>query len=225
MSTGAKVAIGCGIAIVLVIIGLVIFSVIGGMFLKNKANELTGGLEAQQEASEKVQALEREHPFTAPADGIVTEEMAERFLAVTDDAWDGMREEMEEIAERGGRIDEQGGQAGIGDAMAGVRAIARSRVELAEALEAHDMPVSAYLWTGMELTRAYHAIGMEPEQSGVPAQNIQLAERHREALAEIAEDSEDDNRPGKGAVLGMAWTLGTSEGVAPTGWDTMMRTP
>jgi hypothetical protein len=74
------------------------------------------------------------------------------------------------------------------------------------------MPVSAFLWTGTELVRAYHAIGMDPAQSGVPAANVQLAERHREALAEIADEGES-GRPTKGVVLGMAWTLGGEAGV------------
>lgn len=216
MSTGAKVAIGCGILLVLVIVGLVIFSVLGGMFVKRQADQLTGGLEAQQEASETIQALEREHPFTAPADGIVPEAMAEQFLAVTNDAWDAMRGDMEELAERGVEIDQSGGQAGLGDAMAGVQALSRARVSLADALEEHEMPASAYLWTGMELVRAYHAVGMDPEQSGVPASNVALAERHRETLAEIADEGEP-GRPTKGMVLGLAWTLSTDAGAAPAG--------
>lgn len=218
MSTGVKVAIGCGILLVLVIVGFVVLGVIGGNMVKNRAEDLTGGLEAQQEASEKIQALEQEHPFTAPADGVVTDELAGKFLAVTDDAWEGMREDMEEIGERSRDIEERGGEAGIGDAMAGVQALGRARVALAEALEENDMPVSAYLWTGMELTRAYQALDVPPDQSGVPARNLEIAQQHREALAEIA-DSGDENEPGKGMVLGMAWTLGTGEGVTPNGWN------
>src|SRR5688500_13948947 len=122
MSTGAKVAIGCGILAVLVIVVLVIMTVAGGMFLKKKAGDLTGGLEAQQQASERVQALEREHPFTAPPDGVVGEDRAETFIAVTNDAWEAMHESMEEVAERGEEIEEGGGEAGFGDAMAGLQA-------------------------------------------------------------------------------------------------------
>lgn len=223
MSTGAKIGIGCGILLVLAIVCLVIFSVIGGMFVKSKTEQLTGGLEAQQEATETIQSLERDHPFTAPADGIVTNDLADDFFVVTDDAWEGMREEMEDVVERGEDIEQRGGEAGIGDAMAGVQALGRARVALAEALDEHDMPVSAYLWTGMELMRAYHAIGMAPDQSGVAAQNVQLAESHRAQLAEIAEENE--GQIGKGMVLGMAWTWGAGEGVMPMGWDTMNYTP
>jgi len=223
MSTGAKVAIGCGIALVLVIIAFGIAAVVGGMFVKNKAEQLTGGLEAQQEASEKIQALEREHPFTAPADGVVPEDLAGKFLAVTNDAWEKIQGDMEDLSERSQDIDE-GGRAGLGDAMAGVQALGRTRVALAEALEDNDMPVSAYLWTGMELTRAYQALGMPPEQTGIPAPNLQLAERYRSELAEIAGDGQD-GEIGKGMVLGMAWTWGMSEGTMPMGWDTMGYTP
>ena len=223
MSTGAKVAIGCGIALVLVIIAFGIAAVVGGMFVKNKAEQLTGGLEAQQEASEKIQALEREHPFTAPADGVVPEDLAGKFLAVTNDAWEKIQGDMEDLSERSQDIDE-GGRAGLGDAMAGVQALGRTRVALAEALEDNDMPVSAYLWTGMELTRAYQALGMPPEQTGIPAPNLQLAERYRSELAEIAGDGQE-GEIGKGMVLGMAWTWGMSEGTMPMGWDTMGYTP
>jgi hypothetical protein len=224
MSTGVKIAIGCGVLLVLGVVVFVVLTVIGGMFVKNKAEELTGGLEAQEEATETIQALERENPFTAPPDGVVSDDLAGKFFAVTDDAWEGMREDMEELGERGEDIEERGGQAGLGDAMAGVEALGRSRVALAEALEENDMPVSAYLWTGMELVRAYQGLDMPPQQTGIPPRNLELAQQHRAELAEIA-DSGQDGRPGKGAVLGMAWTLGASEGTMPAGWDTMGTTP
>ena len=221
MSTGTKVAIGCGIAAVLAIVVVVIAMVAGGMFLKDKADDMVGGFEAQEEASQKVQELEREHPFTAPADGIVDPDRAETFLAVTNTAWEKMREDMEDLAERGESIEESGGEAGFGDAMAGVQTLGRSRVAIAEALDEHEMPVSEYIWLGMELTRAYQAIDMAPEQSGVPAPNLEIAREHREELAEIVQE-QDGERIGKGAVLGMAWTWATSEGVSPAlGWDTL----
>ena len=134
MSTGAKVAIGCGILALLAIVGVVVAIVAGGMFVYRKADEFTGGLEAQQEASETVQELEREHPFTAPTDGIVRSDRAEAFFAVTDDAWEDMREWVEDMRDRGEEIDSRGGEAGFGDAMAGLQGLGRSRVALSEAL-------------------------------------------------------------------------------------------
>lgn len=221
MSTGAKVAIGCGILALLAIVGVVVAIVAGGMFVSRKADEFTGGLEAQQEASETVQELEREHPFTAPTDGIVRSDRAEAFFAVTDDAWEDMREWVEDMRDRGEEIDSRGGEAGFGDAMAGLQGLGRSRVALSEALESHEMAVSEYIWTGMALAHAYAALDQPPETSGVPAENLALAGEHRERLAEMADDGEESE--GRGMVLAIAWTLATSEGItsAIPGLDTL----
>jgi hypothetical protein len=220
MSTGAKVAIGCGILALLVIIGIVVAIVAGGMFASRKLDEFSGGFEAQQEASETVQELEREHPFTPPADGIVRPDRAEKFFDVTDDAWEDMREWVDEMRERGEDIDSRGGQAGFGDAMAGLQGLGRSRVALSEALEGNDMAVSEYIWTGMTLAHAYAALDQPPETSGVPAENLALAGEHRERLAEMADGDEAE---GRGMVLAIAWTLATSEGITSSipGLDTL----
>lgn len=219
MSTGAKVAIGCGILAVIAIVVVIVAIVAGGMFVSKKANEFAGGMEAQQEASERIQELEQEHPFSPPQDGIVSGDRADRFFAVTDDAWDGMQEWVEEMRERGEDIEDRGGEAGLGDAMAGLQGLGRSRVALAEALADHDMPVSEYLWTGMALSHAYSSIDQPAGSSGVPAENVELARENRERLAELAEGSEDS----KAVVLAIAWTLATSEGVTSSipGLDTL----
>lgn len=221
MSTGGKVAIGCGILAVIAIVVVIVAIVAGGMFVSKKANEFTGGMEAQQEASDRIQELEREHPFTPPQDGIVSGDRADRFFAVTDDAWEGMQEWVEEMRERGEDIEDRGGEAGLGDAMAGLQGLGRSRVALAEALADHDMPVSEYLWTGMALSHAYASIDQPAGSSGVPAENVELARENRERLAELAEGSEDS----RAVVLAIAWTLATSEGVTSSipGLDTLGR--
>lgn len=209
MSTGAKVAIGCGAALVVGLVVLAVVVVAGGWFVKNKADEFVGGMEAQVEATETIQRLEREHPFSPPADGVVGEERAERFLAVTDDAWKRMGDRVEELVERAERAEDRG-RAGVGDVMAGMRGFGGARIALAEALTEHEMPVSEYLWTGLTLLRAYEELEMPTGAGGVPAANLALADEHREELAEIAEEDED-GRPDRSVVLAMAWTLGASE--------------
>ena len=221
MSTGAKIAIGCGILAVVAIVVVIVAIVAGGMFVSKKADEFSGGMEAQQEASERIQELEREHSFTPPEDGVVGGDRADRFFAVTDDAWEGMQEWVDEMQERSEDIDERGGNAGLGDAMAGLQGLGRSRVALAEALADHDMPVSEYLWTGMALSHAHAALDQQAELSGVPAENLELARENRERLAELAQGSEQS----KAVVLAIAWTLATSEGVTSSipGLDTLGR--
>jgi hypothetical protein len=223
MSTGAKVAIGCGILAVLAVVGIVVAIVAGGMFLENKVDELGGGLEAQQEAAETVHELEREHPFTPPEDGIVRADRAQTFFDVTDDAWEGMQEWVADMERRGEDIESRGGEAGFGDAMAGLQGLGRSRVALTEALADHEMPVSEYLWTGTTLAHAYGRLDQPVESSGVPPENLQIAAESRDRLAEIADDSGDAS--GRAVVLGIAWTLATSEGVTSSipGLDTLGR--
>lgn len=207
MSTGAKVAIGCGILLVVILIGLVVAAIAGGLFIRNKAGEFTGGLEAQAEATQKVRRLESEHPFTPPDDGLVGEERAERFLDVTDAAWDEVKDRVEDLIERGEEIEDRGGRAGLGDVSAGLRGVGGARVALADALEDHEMSVSEYLWTGIVLQRAYHSLD-SPGASDVRPGNRDLAESRRDRLAQIFED---DDRSRKGFIFGMAWTMGAGE--------------
>jgi hypothetical protein len=219
MSTGAKVAIGCGIVAVVAIVGVIVAIAAGGMFASKKINELSGGLEAQQEASEKIQELEREHPFSPPQDGVVGGDRADRFFAVTDDAWEGMQGWIQDMRERGEDIENRGGDAGFGDAMAGLEGLGRSRTALAEALADHQMPVGEYLWTGMALAHAYESLDQPAESSGVPSENLEIATKNRERLAELSGGGEDS----RAVVLAIAWTLATSEGVTTSipGLDTL----
>ncbi len=222
LSTGAKIGIGCGIVALLAIVALIVAGVAGGLFLKGKADEFQGGVEAQTEASETIQELEAEHPFTPPADGRIDAEQAGRFFEVTDDAWVDMEEVAGDLAERGRDIEERRGEAGMGDAMAGLQGLGRARAALADALEENEMPVSEYLWTGLALMRAYEDLGRPASESGIPQENLDLASQHRARLAEI--DETGDGEVGKGMVLGIAVTLGMTDGnIGAFGIDTLMR--
>lgn len=222
LSTGTKLAIGCGIVALLAIVALIVAGVAGGLFLKRKADEFQGGVASQSEASEMIRELEAEHPFSPPADGVVGAERAERFLEVTDDAWEEIEDEMRDLGRRGSEIERRGGEAGVGDVMAGFRGLHRARVALAEALDDHDMPVSEYLWAGMTLTRAYEALDRPAPESGVPPENLDLAARHRTELAEIQATRHEEG--GKGMVLGLAMTWAMSEGnVRVLGLDTLLQ--
>lgn len=222
MSTGAKVAIGCGILAVLAIVGVIVAIVAGGMFASRKLDELGGGLEAQQQAAETIHELERDHPFTPPQDGVVREDRAETFFDVTDAAWEGMQEWVADMEDRTADIEARGGEAGVRDAMAGLQGLGRSRVALTEALADHDMPVSEYLWVGTTLAHAYSRLDQPAASSGVPAENLEIAAEHRDRLADLAEDGDAS---GRAVVLGIAWTLATSEGVTSSipGLDTLGR--
>jgi hypothetical protein len=222
MSTGTKIAIGCGVVALLAIVALIVAGVAGGLFLKRKADQFTGGVESQTEASETLRELEADHPFTPPPDGRIGADRADRFFDVTDDAWQDMEEVARDLSERSRDMEARGGEAGMGDAMAGLQGLGRARVALADALEENGMPTSEYLWTGLALMRAYEELDRPAAESGVPQENLDLAAEHRAELAEIEETEEDEI--GKGMVLGIAVTWGMTEGnVEALGIDTLMR--
>jgi hypothetical protein len=221
MSTGMKVAIGCGIVAILAIVALMVAGVAGGLFLKRKADQFTGGVESQTEASETIRELEEDHPFMPPPDGLIGADRADRFFEVTDDAWQDMEEVAEDLSERGRNVEARGGEAGMGDAMAGLQGLGRARVALADALAENEMPASEYLWTGLALMRAYEELDRPAAESGIPQENLDLAAEHRAELAEIERTEEDEI--GKGMVLGIAVTWGMTEGnVRALGIDTLM---
>lgn len=82
MSTGAKIAIGCAVAVVLA--GIVTLVALGGAvwWAKGKvetvAKQVTGDQEKIQELHEKANA----HPFVRPADGVLAEARLLKFLDV-----------------------------------------------------------------------------------------------------------------------------------------------
>lgn len=209
MSTGVKVAIGCGVLAVVVVVGIVIASIAGGMFLRRKAQEWSGDIGAQAETGAVIDRLEVENPFSPPADGMVDPSRAERFFAVTDLAWGQIKPEWDDLEERGREIGDRGGEASVGDVIAGVRGLSNARAVIVEALDAHEMPVSEYVWVGFALTRAYRALessdqGQQGIDGGVPQANLDLAARYSDELLEI---SGGGPTPGKSSVLGLAVTL------------------
>ncbi len=92
MKTGAKIAIGCTAALLLVVlaVGMLVF---GGLWWgKKKFEEVTGGgLEKLAETQKEIESNERSaqaNAFTRPADGIVQEPQLERFIAVRKQVFD-----------------------------------------------------------------------------------------------------------------------------------------
>ncbi len=204
LSTGVKIAIGCAILALLVMIITVTCFTYGVKKLKDVGESMETSVGEQQEVQEKVAELEREHPLTPPADGTLEEDQVEKFLAVTDDAWGKMQDWVAEMEKRGQKIDASGGQARFGDAVAGFRGFAQARVALAQAFADHDMPPSAYVWTGFRLLQAHDAQAAGAA-SGVPQKNLDLVAKYSDRIAELQE--KNGGRIGKAAVLSLAFTL------------------
>ena len=78
MTTGVKIAIGCGVAIVLGVMVLAAGVFGGAYWLKGKAEELTGN----ESRIEELQKKANENAFERPADGVIREDRFLKFLDV-----------------------------------------------------------------------------------------------------------------------------------------------
>jgi hypothetical protein len=80
MTTGAKIAIGCAVAVVLA--GIVAMVAIGGAawWLKGKVTEVAGDIGAKAEDIEVYEKKANANPFTEPADGVVQEPRFLKFM-------------------------------------------------------------------------------------------------------------------------------------------------
>lgn len=84
MGTGGKVAIGCGIALVVAVLAVVGVVVGGAFFVKGKVE----ALQAEQKQVQDLKAKANEATFEAPSDGLVQEAQIVRFIAVRKGVYD-----------------------------------------------------------------------------------------------------------------------------------------
>jgi hypothetical protein len=84
LGTGGKIAIGCGIALIVAVVGVVAFVGIGAYWVKGKAESL----QAEQKQIEALKEKANEASFTEPADSVVEEPQIVRFIAVRKHVFD-----------------------------------------------------------------------------------------------------------------------------------------
>ena len=82
MGKGAKIAIGCGIAAVVVGTGVMAVFVGGLWWVKGKAEKYVGDATAKTQEIVKYEKQASQYPFTPPADGVIQEAQLVTFLTV-----------------------------------------------------------------------------------------------------------------------------------------------
>ncbi|HUG55417.1 MAG TPA: hypothetical protein VMR21_17560 [Vicinamibacteria bacterium] len=135
MGTGQKIAIGCGVAVV--VVGLAVgAAVFGGLWwAKGKAEQFTGNEARIEELKEKANAV----PFEEPEDGLVREDRLVKFLEIRKRVYSvyekhqGMLESMN-----------QKKQADWSDVTSGLGVINEIRTAQAEALAEVGMSEAEY---------------------------------------------------------------------------------
>ena len=82
MSTGAKIAIGCAVALLAAGIVVVVVLGAGAFWLKGKAQEVGGNISARTTEIAEYDKKANANPFTRPEDGVVEEARLLKFLEV-----------------------------------------------------------------------------------------------------------------------------------------------
>ena len=78
MTTGVKIAIGCGVALILGIMAVAVAVFSGAYWLKGKTEEITGNESRIEELHKRANAA----PFDRPADGVIREDRLVKFLDI-----------------------------------------------------------------------------------------------------------------------------------------------
>jgi hypothetical protein len=193
VTTGAKIAIGCGVVLLLTGVAVVAGVVGLGYWAKGKVEEVAG-------ESEKIEALHRQanaNPFTPPADGVIAEDRLLKFLAVRKQvsaSYDKHRDRLE--AMKGKK------EADFGDVRAGFAILNELRLASAQALADHRMSEAEYqfmveqvyksMWAS-EVAKSRPSPGASPLPDGVPdlatdvpAANIELFRKHETEIRKYA---------------------------------------
>jgi hypothetical protein len=84
LGTGGKIAIGCGIALVVGVLGVVGVVIGGAYWAKSKVE----AVQAEQKQVQDLKAKANESTFEAPSDGLVQEAQIVRFIAVRKGVYD-----------------------------------------------------------------------------------------------------------------------------------------
>lgn len=187
MTTGGKIAIGCGIAVVVAGIAAVVTIGAGAWWLKGKVEETTGDLAKRTEELEAYERKANANPFSEPDDGVVQEARLLKFLDVRRQVYavyEAHRPEFEAMKERK--------DASISDVMKVGGFMLDARLALVKALAEVGMSEDEY-----------HFIVRQVYQSAwTAAAQAESGKRTADAIRDAARQATDEEAAGALEELG-----------------------
>ena len=168
MGTAGKIAIGCGVAVL--VAGVAAIVAVGGLafWVKGKAEELTG----EQNRIAELQRRANANPFTPPADGSISEERLKTFLEARRriyGVYEAHKAELDALGEKK--------QADFGDVRKGFALINELRMAQAQALADLHMSEDEY---------RFYARQVYQSPSDAPAGNLALVRKHEADVKKYA---------------------------------------
>jgi hypothetical protein len=196
MSTGAKVAIGCGIAAVLGMVIVVAVIGVGAYWARGKVKEMGVDLEEMTAKSEEIDRWQEKadaNPYDPPADGVIPEARLVKFLEVRKDIYAIYAQhqaELERLAERAEKKD-----LSLSEGFAGVGKLASLTTDIrlaqVKALAEVGMSRDEYDDIQVAVYKSAWASEVEGETGQLPADAMrERAEQIPEQAREALEDAE-----------------------------------
>ena len=176
MGTAGKIAIGCGIAVL--VAGLVAVVALGGLayWAKGKAEEFT----SEQSRIEELHRKANANTFTAPADGTITEDRLLKFLDVRKrvfGVYEKHKDELDAMSKKK--------QGDFGDVRKGFALINELRLAQAQALADVGMSENEYRFLVEQIYKSLWA-SASPATADVPAANVALFRKYEADIKKYA---------------------------------------
>lgn len=181
MKTGAKIAIGCGVAALLAVVVLVVGVFGVAWWGKQKLDQATGGLERMADAQKEIgryQEQANRHAFTAPSDGVIEEDRLLKFLAVRRDVF-GVYEKHKDVLERYSKLD----KPDLGAIGTSLQMINELRLAQAKAQAREGLSDDEYQYLVHQVYKTAWAAGVAGQTGGKQASQVA-----REGMGRAAEE-------------------------------------
>ena len=186
MSTGAKVAIGCGIVLIVGVIG-VAAAVFGGLWwAKGKVEQVTAGETHIDELKKKANAV----PFTAPADGVIQEDRLVKFLDIRRRifaVYEKHKDELEAMNKKK--------QADFSDLTKGIGLLSEVRTTQAQALADVGMSEAEYAFLVQQIYKSLLASEVAKGTGGKKVSEAagEIADSAAEGMEKARQAAEESN--------------------------------
>jgi len=180
MPTGAKIAIGCGVAAVLAGVATIVVIGAGAWWVKGKVQEVGGPLGERAEEMERYAKQANANPFTPPPDGVIPEARLLKFIDVRKGVYaiyQAHRAEFEGMKDKK--------DASFSDVMKVGGLIFDARLALTKGLAEAGMNEEEYQFIVQEVYKSAWASSIQKETGKPPAEALEEVGREAEPGAEM----------------------------------------
>jgi hypothetical protein len=220
MSTGVKVAIGCAVATLIVVVISVALLGFGAFWLKGKADEMTGGLDAMTAKAEEIDEWSEKanaNVYTPPADGVIPEARLVKFLEVRKRVYSVYEQHKAEFDELAARMKGHEDKPTMSETLQATGTMARLatdvRLEQMKTLAEVGMSEEEYRALQVAIYQSSWASEIERDTGKLPAEALgEMAQELPGQAEEILDAARGSGAAGEAAGAGEAGQVADAMG-------------